>query len=87
MNRLQFIILSSLEKNHASTPINASSVKEIMGELGGLDYSYNAVYKQVKALKEAGYVAAGIPDRNQTTWYITAVGQKAVEIIRGGREA
>ena len=86
MNRLQFIILSSLERNHATTQINASSVKEIMDDLKGIDYSYNAVYKQVRTLRETGYVAAGIPDRNQTTYYITEAGQQAIEIIKGGKE-
>ncbi len=86
MNRSQFIILSSLEKSQAKTQINASSIREIMEDVNGMDYSYNAIYKQVRALKAAGYVAAGIPDRNQTTYYITAEGQQAIEIIKGGKE-
>ena len=86
MNRAQFIILSSLINSESITKINASSIKEIMEDVNGMGYSYNAMYKQMKALERAGYVTVGIPDRNQKTYYITAAGQQAIEIIKGGDE-
>ncbi len=84
MNRIQFIILSSLVSESANNNVNAMSIKEIIENLRSLEYTYNAFYKHTKALLAAGYIAEGLPVGNSKTYYITPKGKEALEIVKGG---
>lgn len=84
MNRIQFIILSSLVSESADNNVNAMSIKEIIDNLRSLEYTYNSFYKHTKTLLAAGYVAAGLPVGNSRTYYITPKGKEALEIVKGG---
>lgn len=84
MNRIQFIILSSLVSESADNNVNAMSIKEIIDNLRSLEYTYNSFYKHTKTLLAAGYVAAGLPIGNSKTYYITPKGKEALEIVKGG---
>jgi DNA-binding transcriptional ArsR family regulator len=84
LNRIQFIILSSLVSENANNNVNAMSIKEIIENLRSLEYTYNSFYKHTEALLAAGYVAAGLPVGNSKTYYITANGKEALEIVKRG---
>ena len=84
MNRIQFIILSSLVSESADNNVNAMSIKEIIENLHSLEHTYNSIYKHTKALLAAGYVAAGLPIGNSKTYYITQDGKDALKIVKGG---
>ena len=87
MNRIQFIILSSLVSDNADNNVNAMSIKEIIESLKSLEYTYNSFYKHTEALMAAGYVAPGLLAGNSKTYFITQAGRDALNIIKGGSEA
>ncbi len=78
MSRMDYLILSVLADNEAASVVGAMSVNEILSEIN-MEYSYNALYKAVKALESEGLVKRGLKDGKSDTFYIKPEGMQKKE--------
>lgn len=77
MNRTDFILLSILFSMNATSSISAVSIQDIMDE--DLDIKTNTYQKKMLALKNQGYVLAGMKEGKANTYYLSNAGRKLVE--------
>jgi len=80
LNRNQFLILMSLFSNGATDKYHGMTISEIMeendGNIGGSMY----VWRSMKKLVNACYVAKGIKDNHADTYYLI---DKGLTVCKG----
>lgn len=86
MNKFQFILLSVLEENGATSALKAMSSYDIQNEIDGLNYSTNYICRTLNAFQQHGLVRRGLNDRRAVTFFITKEGIDKINGLRGGIE-
>lgn len=76
MNLIDVTILMYLKREQALDEMSGFAIKDFPLDLM---LKSNSLYKRIKRLQEAGYVAAGFRDEHANTYYITKSGLKLVE--------
>ena len=77
MNRTDFILLSILFSMNATSSISAVSIQDIIDE--DLKIKTNTYQKKMLALKNQGYVLAGMKEGKSNTYYLSKAGKELVE--------
>ena len=73
MNKTEFLILSILVANNATSKMSGMTAKDIL-TTENLQYKDNTFYKQLKGLSELGLVGIGAKEVRTLTFYITKSG-------------
>ncbi|MSS63160.1 helix-turn-helix domain-containing protein [Velocimicrobium porci] len=78
INRLDYLILITLDRLNMTDCYRSMTITEIMSEN---EYALGVrtnVYKRIKKLIELGYIKKGVIDNHADTFYITEVGKKII---------
>ncbi|WP_455714649.1 hypothetical protein [Anaerosporobacter sp.] len=78
MSRLEFIVLSILCNNEATSKFQSMTVLEIQ-QTENFEYESNTFYKLLKRFVELGAVGVGAKDGRANTYYITKKGKEMIE--------
>lgn len=78
MNRLEFLILFSLQKYEATSPIKAVTINELQ-ERCPIKQSYSTFYRAIKSLCKNKYIICGLKDGKNNTYYLSEIG---INLIR-----
>lgn len=73
MNRLEFLIIFSLQKYGATSPIKAITINELQ-EYCPTKQSYSTFYRAIKILHKNNYIVYGLRDGKNDTYYLTQAG-------------
>lgn len=84
LNRLEYMILSTLHHYNRRSHFDSMSISEIMEVNEGCLGTRMTIYKKMKKLVNAGYIAKGILDNHADTFYLT---EKGIAVFEGGLQA
>lgn len=73
ISRLEFLIIFSLQKHEATSPIRAVTINELQ-EYCPTKQSYSTFYRAIKSLCSHGYVVYGLKDGKNDTYYLSQIG-------------
>lgn len=79
INRLEFLIVLSLHKCEATSPIKAITINELQG-CCPIKQSYSTFYRAIKSLYKNNYIAYGLRDGKNDTYYLDQLG---IDLIKG----
>lgn len=79
INRLEFLIIFSLHKCGATSPIKAVSINELQ-EYCPTKQSYSTFYRAIKSLHRNNYIMYGLRDGKNDTYYLNQLG---IDLIKG----
>lgn len=79
INRLEFLIIFSLHKCGATSPIKAVSINELQ-EYCPTKQSYSTFYRAIKSLHRNNYIMYGLRDGKNDTYYLNQLG---IDVIKG----
>lgn len=79
INRLEFLIIFSLQKCGATSPIKAVTINELQGYCP-TKQSYSTFYRAIKSLHKHHYVINGLKDGKNDTYYLDQTG---IDLIKG----
>lgn len=83
LNRLEYMILETLYEFGSKDRFHGMTITEILIENEGSLGARMTVYKKMKKLVKAGYIAKGAVDNHAHTFYLL---DRAIKTIEGGRE-
>lgn len=83
LNRLEFMILETLYEFGSKDRFHGLTITEILTENEGSLGARMTVYKKMKKLVNAGYIAKGAVDNHADTFYLL---NKSIKTIEGGKE-
>lgn len=83
LNRLEYMILDTLYEFGSQDKFHGMTITEIMAENEGSLGARMTIYKKMRKLVKAGYIAKGAVDNHADTFYLL---EKAVKTIEGGKE-
>lgn len=83
LNRLEFIILETLYEFGSKDRFHGMTITEILLENEGSLGARMTVYKKMRKLVKAGYIAKGAVDNHADTFYLL---DRAIKTIEGGQE-
>jgi len=83
LNRLEYMILETLYEFGSKDRFHGMTITEIMAENEGSLGARMTVYKKMKKLVKAGYIAKGAIDNHADTFYLL---DRAIKTIEGGKE-
>ena len=73
VNRLEFLIIFSLQKCGAISPIKAVTINELK-EYCPTKQSYSTFYRAIKFLHKNNHIAYGLKDGKNDTYYLSQTG-------------
>ena len=73
ISRLGFLIIFSLQKQEATSPIKAVTINELQGYCP-TQQSYSTFYRAVKFLCKNNYIVHGLRDGKNNTYYLSQIG-------------
>jgi DNA-binding PadR family transcriptional regulator len=79
ISRLEFLIVFSLQKCEATSPIKAVTINELQGYCP-TKQSYSTFYRAIKYLCKNNYIVHGLKDGKNDTYYLN---QKGIDLIKG----
>ena len=79
ISRLEFLIIFSLQKCGATTPIKAVTINELQNYCP-MKQSYSTFYRAVKSLCKNNYILYGLKDGKNDTYYLSQTG---IDLIKG----
>ncbi len=79
INRIEFLIIFSLQKCGATSPIKAVTINELQ-EYCPTKTSYSTFYRSIKFLCKNNYISYGLKDGKNYTYYLNATG---IDLIKG----
>lgn len=79
INRLEFLIIFSLQKCGATSPIKAVTINELQGYCP-TKQSYSTFYRAIKSLHKNHYIVYGLRDGKNDTYYLDKTG---IDLIKG----
>ena len=79
INRLEFLIVFSLQKCGATSPIKAVTINELQ-EYCPTKQSYSTFYRAIKSLHKNNYIIYGLMDGKNDTYYLDQTG---IDLIKG----
>lgn len=79
VNRLEFLIMLSLYKCGATSPIKAVTINELQ-EYCPTKQSYSTFYRAIKSLHKNNYIIYGLRDGKNDTYYLNQLG---IDLIKG----
>ena len=83
LNRLEYMILETLYDFGSKDKFHGMTITEILQENEGSLGARMTVYKKMKKLVKAGYIAKGAIDNHADTFYLL---DKSIKTIEGGCE-
>lgn len=83
LNRLEYMILDTLYEFGSKDRFHGMTITEILIENEGSLGARMTVYKKMKKLVKAGYIAKGAVDNHADTFYLL---DRAIKTIEGGKE-
>lgn len=83
LNRLEYIILETLYEFGSKDRFHGMTITEIMAENEDSLGARMTVYKKMRKLVNAGYIAKGAVDNHADTFYLL---DRAIRTIEGGKE-
>lgn len=83
LNRLEYMILETLYEFGSKDRFHGMTITEILIENEGSLGARMTVYKKMKKLVKAGYIAKGAVDNHADTFYLL---DRAIKTIEGGKE-
>lgn len=78
ISRLEFLIVFSLQKCGAISPVKAVTLSELQGYCP-TKQSYSTFYRAIKFLHKNNYITQGLKDGKNDTYYLN---QKGIELIK-----
>lgn len=79
LNRFEYLILATLNNSNCKNCFKGMTISEILEVSEGGLGARMTVYKKLRKLVDAGYIAKGILDNHADTFYLTEKGIKIVE--------
>ena len=79
ISRLEFLIVLSLHKCEATSPIKAVTISEIQGYCP-IKQSYSTFYRAIKSLHKHNCIIYGLKDGKNDTYYLSNIG---IDLIKG----
>lgn len=79
LNRLEYMILESLYASHCKDRFHGMTITEILEDNEGSLGARMTVYKKMKKLVNAGYIAKGCVDNHADTFYLLEKANKLFE--------
>lgn len=79
LNRLEFMILDTLYYADCKDHFHSMTITEILTSNDGTLGTRMTVWKKIKKLDQAGYIAKGCIDNHAHTFYLLDKGIKTVE--------
>lgn len=73
ISRLEFLIVFSLQKCEAISPIKAVTINELQTYCP-TKQSYSTFYRAIKSLYKNNYIIHGLKDGKNDTYYLSQVG-------------
>lgn len=83
LNRLEYMILESLYVGGCKDRFHGMTIAEILDDNDGALGKRMTVWKKMKKMVDAGYIAKGILDNHADTYYLL---EKSVKIIESLKE-
>lgn len=82
INRTGVILLQILDNNDANSSISGFTITDLMNALEEFGNSRNrmTIYRHLKCMTEAGFIAKGIPDNHADTFYLL---KKGKDLLKG----
>ena len=77
-SRLEFLIILSLQKCDAASPIKAVTLNELQGYCP-TKQSYSTFYRAAKSLQKDGYIILGLKDGKNDTYYLS---KKGINLVK-----
>lgn len=84
IDRVQLVILSLLEKKHATTPGSGMTLREIynvLNEQGNFGCAQITLSRKVWKLRDLGYVTSKMKSNKADMFYITEKGKKMRRVL------
>lgn len=78
INRLEFLILFSLQKCGATSPVSAVTINELQAYCP-TKTSYSTFYRAIKFLCKNAYILCGLKDGKNDTYYLN---QNGINLIK-----
>lgn len=78
ISRLEFLIVFSLHKCSATSPIKAVTISELQAYCP-TKQSYSTFYRAIKSLCKSNYIIYGLKDGKNDTYYLSQTG---INLIR-----
>ena len=82
LNRFEYLILVTLSKSGCKNCFKGITISEILEVTEGCLGARMTVYKKLRKLVDAGYIAKGILDNHADTFYLT---EKGINIVEEGK--
>lgn len=82
LNRFEYLILVTLSKSGCKNCFKGITISEILEVTEGCLGARMTVYKKLRKLVDAGYIAKGILDNHADTFYLT---EKGIDIVEEGK--
>lgn len=73
ISRLEFLIVFSLQKHEATSPIRAVTINELQ-EYCPTKQSYSTFYRAIKSLYKNNHIIHGLKDGKNDTYYLSQTG-------------
>lgn len=83
LNRLEYMILESLYEGGCKDRFHGMTITEILDDNDGTLGKRMTVWKKIKKLVDAGYMAKGVLDNHADTYYLL---EKSIKIIKSLEE-
>ena len=78
INRLEFLVIFSLQKCGAVSPIKAVTIHELQGYCP-TQPSYSTFYRAVQFLCKNNYISHGLKDGKNNTYYLNEIGMNLIK--------
>ena len=82
LNRFEYLILATLYSSDCKNCFKGMTISEILEASEGCLGARMTVYKKLRKLVDAGYIAKGILDNHADTFYLT---EKGIDIVEEGK--
>lgn len=79
ISRLEFLIILSLQKHGATSPIKAVTISELK-EYCPIKQSYSTFYRAIKSLYKNNHIIYGLKDGKNDTYYLN---ETVINLIKG----
>ena len=79
INRLEFLIIFSLQKCGAVSPVKAVTINELQTYCP-IKPSYSTFYRAIQFLHKNNYISYGLKDGKNNTYYLNEI---AIDLIKG----
>lgn len=86
LNRLEYMILESLYEGGCKDVFHGMTIAEILDDNDGALGKRMTVWKKMKKMVDADYIAKGVLDNHADTYYLTEKSIKIIEPLKEEKE-